>query len=72
MYRTHRVEIPARAIDDEFEQDIEHWLNGLGSGAPARRVPSETECRFCEITRADCRDRVELNASALEVGVRKV
>lgn len=70
VYRTYRIEIPARAIDDEFRNDVEYWLRILGGEVSARRVPSEMECGFCELTRADCKDRVESNASALKAGRR--
>ena len=70
VYRDYRNKIPARAIDDEFSDDVEYWLRILGGETPARRVPSEMECRFCDITSADCGDRIEFSVSALEAGVR--
>lgn len=57
-YRTSRVLIPAIAIDAEFAGSVERMLDILESHAPARRVPSATECGFCEITAHDCPDRL--------------
>jgi hypothetical protein len=64
VYKTHRVAIPAGAVDERFTANVEHWLELLCSDVPARRVPSEMECRYCEITNADCSARIETELAA--------
>lgn len=63
VYKTHRVPIPASAVNDRFEENLHHYLDMLDAETPAPRVPSEDECRFCEITSADCPERVETDAT---------
>ena len=56
-YRDHVVDMPASAVDDQFVARLSQLIGRLASDAPARRVPSPGECRFCPITAADCPDR---------------
>ena len=56
-YADHVVDIPAAAVDDKFVERLSQLIGQLASDAPARRVPSPGECRFCPITAADCPDR---------------
>ena len=51
--------IPASAIDDDFIGALMSLMRTIVSDEPARRVPSAQECRFCEISSADCPERVE-------------
>ena len=56
-YPDHVVDIPADAVDGNFVENLGRLIRRLASQMPARRVPSPGECRFCEITPADCPDR---------------
>ena len=56
-YPGHVVNIPADAVDGRFVENLGGIIRRLASQMPARRVPSPGECRFCEITPADCPDR---------------
>lgn len=58
-YSDHVVDIPAEAVDETFVQRMGQLITRLASDMPARRIPSPGECRFCEITPADCPERVE-------------
>ena len=58
-YSDHVVDIPAEAVDETFVQRMGQLITQLASDMPARRIPSPGECRFCEITPADCPERVE-------------
>ena len=66
-YPDHVVDIPADAVDGTFVENLGGLLRRLVSEIPARRVPSSGECRFCEITPADCPARAE--EGPLEEGV---
>lgn len=50
---------PLPAIDDEFRGAVRDLMRRLVSDTPARRVPSEQECRFCDIGPGDCPERIE-------------
>ena len=58
-YRDHTVRIPGEAIDDKFIKNLGALIRRISSDEPARRVPSFAECRFCDISAADCPARVE-------------
>ena len=58
-YRDHTVRIPAEAVDDQFVQNLGALIRRLSADKPARRVPSPQECRFRDISAADCPERVD-------------
>ena len=58
-YEDHTIRIPAEAVDDQFVQNLGALIRRLSADKPARRVPSPQECRFCDISAADCPERVD-------------
>ena len=54
-----KVEIPAASVNAEFIEKIVAFIKKILSPLPARKVPSERECGWCDIGRADCPERVE-------------
>ena len=58
-YPDQVVDIPADAVDGRFVDNLGGLIRRLASQMPARRVPSAAECRFCEITPADCPERAD-------------
>ncbi len=60
VYQGSRTPIPATAIDKEFQDRVTYFLNILEAQEPPRRAPSAAECRFCDLTRADCPEKIEL------------
>lgn len=67
VYKDHRVTIPAEAIDDTFRANLGSLIQRLVSSEEANKVPSKSECGFCDLTKADCQDRVEDEPSDDEV-----
>ena len=59
VYPDHEESIPDTAIDDVFTDNLSNMIQRMASSDPARRVPSAIECSFCNITSADCSDRIE-------------
>ena len=59
VYPESQVEIPVSAVDEKFTERLGSLIRRLASETPARRVPSAQECAFCDITKADCWERVE-------------
>ncbi|MYC38261.1 MAG: PD-(D/E)XK nuclease family protein [Chloroflexi bacterium] len=66
-YQDHQVEVPVQTVDKAFVQNVGQLITRLAAEIPARQVPSLDECRYCEITSADCPVRVE--GSSVEEGV---
>lgn len=61
-----RVQYPTMAIDlapdrlsDQVKDLIRGTISRVGGTSPPPRVPSFSECRYCDLTRADCTDRVD-------------
>ena len=65
-YRDHTVRIPAGAVDERFVQNLGALIRRLSADEPARRVPSRQECRFCDVSAADCPERVDERLKAEE------
>ena len=59
VYTDHEEHVPSGALDDVFIDNFSNLIQRLASQQPARRVPSKMECGFCNITVADCPDRIE-------------
>ena len=51
--------IGADAITDEFKESVTTFMRRIVSRKPARHVPSERECGWCEISSEDCSERIE-------------
>ena len=56
---SNTVRIPAEAVDDQFVQNLGALIRRLAADEPAKRVPSAQECRFCDISAADCPERMD-------------
>jgi hypothetical protein len=59
VYQDNRVEIPPGAVNEEFERNFNYFLDILDSDVEPSRVPSPSDCRFCDVGRPDCPDRVD-------------
>jgi len=58
IYPDHEEAIPHAAVDDGFNQKLAQLISRVSSEIPAGKVPSPMECQFCELTSADCPDRL--------------
>jgi len=59
QYRDSRLRIEPEKLDDELRGLIRATIERVGGDAEPSRVPSLGECRFCDITAADCPERVD-------------
>ena len=60
VYDDHAIDVPASAIDTTFIDRVADLIKRLAdTEQPPPRVPSASECAFCDITAADCPDRIE-------------
>ena len=60
----HQVDIPAESVDDAFAARLADFMQKMTAPVPPRRVPSGPECRFCELTKADCPERIDAGVNA--------
>ena len=66
VYPTRTARVPMGSLHTQFIKDLGSLIRRLSSDKPAARVPSQHECRFCDITAADCAARVADDASTRE------
>ena len=59
LYPDSRVVIPETAVDDDFVDNLGEWIFRVITPRAGLQVPSSQECAFCDITRADCAERME-------------
>lgn len=59
VYKDTRIAIPSNAIDDAFKDNLDYFVKILASSEPAHKVPSELGCRFCDIHKQECPERIE-------------
>ena len=59
-YPDAHVSSPASSVTPEFVNNMSALIRRLAGDVPARRVPSAQECRYCDITLADCPERIEV------------
>ena len=65
QYQHNCVEIPATAVDAQFRALFRQTMEQVGGETPLPRVPSYTECRWCDISRHQCPQRID--APPLEI-----
>ncbi len=59
QYRDSRLPIAPEKLDDERKGLISATIERVGGEAPLPKVPSLSECRFCDLTVADCPERID-------------
>ena len=67
QYRDTSLRIEPGQLTDELKGLIRGTIERVGSDTPAVKVPSLSECRFCEITAADCAERIDEEQSRAAV-----
>ena len=58
-YPTHTVEVPEVGRQGEFARNFASLIRRLASDTPPEKTPSARECRFCDISDADCPERMD-------------
>ena len=60
VYRDHVVGVPGYTVDSAFVENLHHFLDVLDTDLPPLKMPSYSECRFCDIAKEACPERVEV------------
>jgi len=58
IYPEGELLIPSCSITEEFKDSLLKLIERVGSEVEARKVPSYAECRYCDISKEDCSDRI--------------
>jgi hypothetical protein len=59
VYRDCALAVAAAEITDTFRRQISDLVHIVGGPEPPRAVPSEWECRYCNIAATECAQRLE-------------
>lgn len=59
-YSDHEVQIPPSVLTPDIQRIIKDFVTRAAGAQPTPRVPSYGECRYCDIAKADCPERVEV------------
>lgn len=68
VYNDHQIEIPHTTIDADFKDRLVSLIRRVAADIAPIKVPSSLECKLCELTSADCPERMneELKDDLLE------
>lgn len=59
VYKNNSIPVPSIALTKSFTSIVDETITKLSIENPARKVPSENECRRCDISEEDCPERLE-------------
>jgi len=58
VYKNTIVDVPSSRVDDDLRELFRKTVLTIGWPEPAKKVPSWGECRYCDISQADCPQRI--------------
>ena len=53
------TKIAPHEINEDFDRSVVDLINRVSSDEPARKAPSVKECKYCNVSIADCPERVD-------------
>ena len=59
IYEDHEVVIPSDAVGSTFIDNLASLIRRIASNTPAKKVPSIIDCGFCNLTSADCPEKIQ-------------
>jgi len=59
IYNDSKVPIGWAEVDSSFKELVDALIKRIGADKPCRKVPSLGECRYCDLTKQDCPERME-------------
>ena len=65
-YRDDGVGVAASSVDDEFRAMVKDAMDLAAAPSAPPRTPSASECRYCDVTAADCHDRIDEPAAVTD------
>jgi hypothetical protein len=65
VYGNTIVDVPGSKIDADLKELFRKTVLAIGGPEPAPKIPSWGECRYCDISKADCPERIETQADAV-------
>lgn len=54
-----KVEVPDTLIDEKFIKNLNYFIAILSGEEPPIKAPGKFECKYCNITKEDCPERID-------------
>ncbi len=64
VYNNTVVDVPSAKIDANLRELFRKTVLAVGGPEPVPKIPSWGECRYCDISQADCPERIETQSRA--------
>lgn len=64
VYKDSVVDVPSAKINESLKVLFKETVRDVGGSEPLEKVPSWNECRYCDITKVDCPERVAAEPAA--------
>lgn len=58
VYKTDKIEVPSKMIDDAFTKKAIYFLNIVESPNAPDKCPSSIECEYCDLSSDDCPEKI--------------
>ena len=65
VYGSRIVDVPSSRIDAESKELFRKAVLTIGGPEPPEKVPSSTECRYCDISETDCPERIDIETKTV-------
>jgi hypothetical protein len=65
VYGNTLVDVPSSKIDGRLKELFRKTILRIGGPEPPEKIPSWGECRYCDISSADCPERMETEPKAI-------
>ena len=65
IYGSRVVDVPSSRIDAELRELFRKTVLTIGGPEPAAKVASWGECRYCDISQADCPERIDIETEVV-------
>jgi CRISPR/Cas system-associated exonuclease Cas4 (RecB family) len=59
IYKDGEVPISSTDVDEDLKKVVFDLIDRISGDEPLRKTPSANECKFCDISKDDCPERVE-------------
>ncbi len=64
VYQDSIVDIPASKLDEGFKNRFKRMVHAVGGSDALKKAPSWGECRWCDIPKAECPERIDSRPTA--------
>ena len=65
VYGSRTVDVPSSRIDASLKELFQKTVLAIGGPNPIAKVPSWGECRYCDISPADCPERIDMEGDVV-------